>query len=302
MKTKFKMLLAAAAITASGLAHAVPVNEFFYSQNGGWLDPALDANPLTFPVNSSLGYTMSNPQPTPAAPANTFGTMSWGNAFGYPSVPQSGLLVNTYNNTTSFSNGQVLLGDTNGNGQWNAGEFWGISTLTQANQVITGDFPNPLWVADVSANLRIFSDAARTNNVFADLAHNTTITFWETINSANPICNSPNPLGSICDDIYRINLTALASQVFLYNGDWYQLSYTLFPGNDVLICTSALDPFCSGSAAPNPGEIAVYTREGENSTIHVAMAWQQVPEPSMLSLMGLALVGLGFVSRRRRTS
>ena len=310
MKTKFKMLLAAAAIASSGFAHAVPVTEFFYSQNAGWLNPITDGNVQTYVAptafappqgSATFGFTLSMENATgPLAPANTYGGMRW-TEFG--GAVSSAIHVNTYNNSTSFSNGSMAWGDTNGNGEWNAGEYWGISTLTQENRVITGNFPDPLWVADVSANLRIFSDAAGTNNVFADLGHKTTIRFWETVNQLNIAgeCSSPVGLDSVCDDIYTITLASLASQSFFYDGNWYTLNYTLFPGNDVLVCTSASDPGCDATTAPAPRQIAVYTREGENSTIHVAMAWQ-VPEPSMLSLMGLALVGLGFVSRRRRTS
>ncbi|MDI6745915.1 MAG: THxN family PEP-CTERM protein [Rhodocyclaceae bacterium] len=302
MKTKFKMLLAAATIAVSGFAHAVPVNEFFFSQNAGWLNPITDGdgatyvNPIAFASPFPFTLSMENPS-GPLAPANTFDGMRWTDTGGVSSA----IHVNTYNNTSSFSSGNMLLGDTDGNGQWNAGEYWAISTLTQENRIITGNFPDPLWVANISANLRIFGDAGHTINAFTDPNHNTLIRFWETLNTQEPgVCASPAPMGSRCDDIYTITLLSLAQQSFPYNGNWYTLTYALFPGNDVLICTSASDPGCDAASAPAPGQIAVYTREGSDSTIHVAMAWQ-VPEPSMLSLMGLALVGLGFISRRRQT-
>lgn len=300
MKTKFKMMIAAAAVvfggSASGLAHAVPVNEFFYSQNAGWLNPETDGNlstytnPSVFTGAPGTTFTLSMENPSgPLAPASTFNGMRWTDRYGVSSA----IHVNTYSDSTN------IFGDTNSNGEWNAGEYWAISTLRQENRVITGSFPNPLWVADISANLRIFSDAARTNGVFSDLNHNTEIAFWETSNTIGP-CPSPAPLGSKCDDIYTISLFTLASQSFFYDGNWYTLNYTLVPGEGALVCTSATDPGCDAASAPPAGKIAVYTREGTDSLIHVAMAWQ-VPEPSMLSLVGLALLGLGFATRRRRS-
>jgi len=301
MKSKFNVLLAAAALggLVSGAAVAAPVSEFFFTQDAGWLNPNTDGNPATYtnPIAfaGTFPFALSMENPTGAgAPANTFGGMRWTESFGGGS---SALHVSTYYDNTSFSNGNMALGDTNGNGQWNAGEYWGISTLTQQNSVITGHFPNPLWVADISANLRIFGDAGHSIGAFSDLGSNTNISFWETSNRA--VCASPAPLGSVCDDIYTISLIELAPEAFYYNGQWYTLNFTLFPGSDVVVCSSASDPGCDAFSAPAPGQIAVYTREGTNSIIHVAMAWE-VPEPSMLSLVGLALLGLGFASRRRQ--
>lgn len=306
MKSKFKMLIAAAALggLVSGAAVAAPVSEFFFTQNAGWLNPDTDASGATYTNPTAFqpapfGFTLSMENPTTGpAPANTFGGMRWTDTGGQSSA----IHVNTYDsngpgNPTSFSSGVPAYGDTNGNGQWNAGEYWGISTLRQENNIIVGNFPNPLWVADISANLRIFADAGHTIGALSDLGSNTNISFWETSNRA--VCASPAPLGSVCDDIYTINLIELAPEAFLYNGQWYTLNFTLFPGSDVLVCSSASDPGCDAFSAPAPGQIAVYTREGTNSIIHVAMAWE-VPEPSMLSLVGLALLGLGFASRRRQ--
>jgi hypothetical protein len=310
MKLKSNMLIVATAMAVGGLlsgsALASPVTEFYFSQDPGWLNPNTDGNgatftnPLAFQPTDPTGFTLSMQNPTGGdAPANTFGTMRWTDT----SSNSSAIHVNGYNDSTSFSNSMPAYGDTNGDGKWNAGEYWGISTVRQDNNVIYGNFPNPLWVADISANLRIFADGGHTINAFSDLGSKTTISFWETVNYAwggSGNCNpgSPNPLGSVCDDVYTINLLELAPEAFLYNGSWYTLNFTLFPGNDVLVCSSASDPGCDASSAPAPGQIAVYTREGTNSTIHVAMAWD-VPEPSMLSLVGLALVGLGLACRRR---
>lgn len=302
MKFKSKLLIAVTAMTLGSLvcgsAVAAPVTELFFSQDAGWLDPATDGNPTTY-FCSSCGFTPSMESPTgPNAPANTFGGMRWTDSLGVSSA----IHLNTYDNSTSFSSGVPAFGDTNGNGQWNAGEFWAISTIRQENRVITGEFPNPLWIADVSANLRIFADAAHTINPKSDLGSTTDIRFWETSNHGGDpsACTSPNPMGSACDDIYTISVFTLASESFFYNGNWYNLNFTLFPGNDVLVCSSASDPGCDAASAPAPGQIAVYTREGTDSTIHVAMEWE-VPEPSMLSLVGLALVGVGLASRRRRS-
>lgn len=301
MKSNFKMLLAASAVALGGLVGsgavvAAPVTEFYYTQDAGWLNPITDGNPATFfcnPANGpECGFTLSMENATgPAAPLNSWGGMRWTDAGG----TSSAIHLSTYNDSSS---GNPIFGDTNNNGLWNAGEYWAISTLRQENRIITGNFPNPLWIADASANLRIFGDAVRTDLAFAQLGHNTTIRFWETLN-AGPNCTSPAPMGSICDDLYTITLLALQGESFFYNGNWYTLSFTLIPGNDVLVCTSASDPGCAGlGVAPAPGQIAVYTREGTDSTIHVAMAWQ-VPEPSTLALFGVALLGLGLMARRK---
>ncbi len=321
MKSKFNVLLAAAALglggLVSGAAVAAPISQLYFTQDAGWLNPT-DADPTTY-VNSTAfqptttnGFTLSMQNPTGTdAPAGTSGQMRWTDQSGN----YSGINLSTYSSnaplspnsasSVSISSGVPVLGDTNGNNQWNPNEYWAISTLTQVNNVIYGNFPNPLWVADVSANLRIFGDAGRTINAFSDLGSKTNISFWETVNyTPNPSvpgsCYSPDPLLSVCDDVYTVSLFDFADESFFYNGQWVTLGFTLFPGDaNTLICSSAFpDAACTG-AYPGAGQIAVYTRENQNSTIHIAMAYF-VPEPSMLSLVGLALLGLGFASRRRQ--
>lgn len=126
MKSKSKMLIAAAAMALGGLvsgsAFAVPVSEFFFTQNAGWLNPDTDGNaatytnPIAFKPTDPTGFTLSVQNPTgAAAPAGTFGTMKWTDNIGNFSA----IHVNTYDsngpgNPTSFSSGVPAYGDTNG--------------------------------------------------------------------------------------------------------------------------------------------------------------------------------------------
>lgn len=278
---KFTKLAIAAAITAATSfgAAATPVTEFFFSQNVGFADPTSDLD-VTTGFFGTQKFSVVTPLLNPADPAGTYATMQWTQPDS--AFPDGVSSITTTGYTDASGINAVLLGD---DGLWNEGEVAIISTLTQNNQVIGGSFPDPLWIADVIANLRIFSDSAHaTLPVHDELGSATRIRFYETLNT--PTCPSDETASVPCEDIYTVALSEFAPTSFNYNGVIYELQFSLIPG--------------PGTKIKQVGDnLLVYTPEGQNSKISVGMSWHAVPEPGSLALAGLGLTALAALRRRK---
>lgn len=285
MKAFFKQVLAATAVAAAFAApsaQAVPVSQLYFTQSAGWVNPT-DADPGTyFNTTSNMSFGMiGGALSVPPYPTGVYAGMQWA---GETSPAPSKIEITSYSDASS----------PNGDGAWNAGEYWIIDRLLQTNNVLTGPtikFPDPLWIADTLANLRIFGDAAHNDLVFSDLDSATRIRFWETRNTT-PNCASPNPLSTNCDDIYTVLSAEFDPLSWMMDGYKYTLSFTLLPGAGTLIVPQA------------DGTIKVYTPENAPGTseIFVAMKWDvtSVPEPSMIALLGAGLFAAGYAARRRK--
>lgn len=279
----------------SGAANAAPLTALHFTQTSGFSNPVTEFN--GGPQGLSLAY--NNPIASPPGSANTVAQLAWTSSLNNAT---SSLTVNSYDSSSS----------PNGDGEWNAGEWFQIDRIFQENEVLSVDGsvpnPNPLWIANILGNFRVFSDAGFTSLLKDDLDSVTTVKYWETTNTASPAgCGSPNPLGSACDDIYTVMELSLAPISFILDGYKYEISFMLQPGATTLVCDGSAVPACVAEAGSQPGVgelFKVYAEEGADSEIFVAAAWTatRIPEPGILGLLGIGLVGMGLTARRRGAS
>ncbi|MDP2561773.1 PEP-CTERM sorting domain-containing protein [Psychrobium sp. 1_MG-2023] len=149
-----------------------------------------------------------------------------------------------------------------------------LQLFTQVNNVI----PRALeWDVGIINQLKI-------NTVIADTAFNN-IHFKETINSSP--CADGSPSGLVCDDIYTVNDISAVIPVYV-NGTHAKIRIWVDPV-DPVVCND------------NGATLDCFTPEEVPGTTQIAVKAEliAIPEPGVLALIGLGLVGLGFGRRKR---